>query len=104
MNILEGLARLRRSLADEKDPDIILTTKAIIVGMTNFYFKRKTSEAKQIYDKFCVNCPSNTEDPVADMHVIDEEIPALSKRMCQDCGCVLSFKTRQNIKLCSKWK
>lgn len=41
MDILQGIKRLKNSLSNEKDPDIILTTKAIIVGMTNFYFKNK---------------------------------------------------------------
>lgn len=104
MDILQGLSRLRKSLKNEKDPDVILTTKAIIVGMTNFYFKNKKNEALDKFNKFCVNCPSNIVDPAKDMQVEDSEIPEMSKKMCGDCGCVLSFKTRQNIKPCPKWK
>lgn len=104
MDILQGIKRLKNSLSNEKDPDIILTTKAIMVGMTNFYFKNKKDEALEKFQKFCVNCPLNKIDPVESMQVEDSEIPELSKRMCGDCGCVLSFKVRQNIKPCQKWK
>lgn len=104
MDILTGLSRLRKSLNKETDPEVIKTTKAIIVGMTNFYFNKKNSEAFEIYQKYCINCEHNSIDPVESMQVEDTEVPELSKRMCKDCGCVLSFKTRQNIKPCQKWK
>ena len=51
MDILQGIKRLKNSLSNEKDPDIILTTKAIMVGMTNFYFKNKKDEALEKFQK-----------------------------------------------------
>lgn len=104
MNILVGIQRLSKSIAEETDPEIITSTKAVIAGMGNFYFGKKYDYALDKYENFCLNCPSNVEDPVESMHVEDKQIPGLSGRMCSDCGCTLSFKTRQNIKPCSKWK
>lgn len=103
MNILAGIKRLRDSLRNEKDPNIILSTKAIIVGMSNFYFNNKREEAERLYKEFCINCEYNLEETDKDLQIIDKHIPGLTNRMCGDCGCVLSFKTRQNIKPCSKW-
>ncbi len=105
MNILAAIKRLSNSLKSEKDPDIILTTKAIIVGMTNFYFNNKKEEAEQLYKNFCINCEYNVEETDKELQLVDTQIPEMTKRMCSFCGgCVLSFKTRQNIKPCSKWK
>lgn len=107
MSILPKIKRLSDSLKQEENPDLILTTKAVIVGMTNFYFKNKKSKdlAQYRFENFCLNCEYNVEDPVEEMQVNDSEIPAMTNRMCGHCGgCTLSYKTRQNIKPCFKWK
>lgn len=104
--MLDKLKRLRESFAKEKDPDIVLNAKAIYVGMSNFYFKsKKESEAAMLkYQKFCLNCKHNVIDPVESMRVEDSQCPELSGKMCDLCGCVLSYKLRQTIKPCQKWK
>lgn len=104
MEIKESIKRLSKSLEGEENKGVVTTTKAIIVGMTNFYFSLKNERAKRIYNDFCKDCEDNIVDHVEEMHVEDKVIPMLSKRMCGDCGCVLSFKVRQNIKPCRKWK
>lgn len=108
MSILDKIKRLKDGLASETDPDLILSTRAIISGMTNFYFNLDSARPKKLAEKrlndHCSTCEHNVEDPIEDMKVIDKEIPDLSGRMCKHCGgCVLSFKLRQSLKKCELW-
>ena len=106
MEIIAKIKRLSESLKSEENPDVVLTTKAALFGMTNFYFRNKKSKdsALQKYENFCLNCEHNLIDPIKEMRVFDFDIPQMTNKMCGDCGCVLSYKTRQNIKPCKKWK
>lgn len=53
--------------------------------------------------KICSSCPENVKEPVPFLRVTDKLIPELSKRMCNACGCTLSYKLRQSITVCEKW-
>lgn len=104
MSITDKIQRLKEGLASETDPDLILSTKAIISGMAGFYFKLRGALAQRRYEQHCKSCEHNVEDPVEDMRETDSEIPELSGRMCSHCGgCVLSFKIRQSVKKCDFW-
>ena len=101
---MDKFHRLKEALASETNPDIIMSTKAIMQGMTFFYLGVNTRIAKLRYDKYCKSCKHNVPDPVKSMHEIDKSIPGLSGRMCDHCGgCVLSFKLRQDVKKCDYW-
>lgn len=52
----------------------------------------------------CMDCEHFVKEPISFLRVKDEVIPQLSEMMCNDCGCELPYKTRQNVKLCSKWQ
>lgn len=104
MNILPAIKRLKDSLALESNPDVILTSRAIMRGMLNFVKGSKDPFIeKNVY--ICNSCEHNVEETDKDMIVKDKQFPELSGRMCGDCGgCSLSFKTRQNIKPCRLWQ
>lgn len=105
MDLLEGINRLKKSIEKESDPDIVKDVRAVISGMTNFYFSRKTKAARERFENHCKNCKFNVEEPIPDMRVKDSAIPELSNRMCDHCGgCVLSYKIRQSVKKCEFWK
>ena len=53
--------------------------------------------------KVCAGCESRVKEPIPMFRVKDAKIPLLSERMCENCGCPLSYLLRQNIKICKKW-
>ena len=104
MDLLEGIKRLNANLEKETNPDIIRDSKAVVSGMSNFYFGLKGKLAKERFENHCKGCIFNEAEPIEDMKVRDSAIPQLSGRMCGDCGCVLSYKIRQSVKKCRFWK
>lgn len=92
------------NLKSETDPDIIRDSKAVISGMSNFYFGLKTDIAKERFENHCKGCVFNVQEPIEDMRVTDKVIPELSDRMCGLCTCVLCYKIRQSVKKCEYWK
>lgn len=104
MNLLEGIKRLDASLKTETDPDVIRDSKAVISGMSNFYFGLKTTLAKERFEDHCKGCEFNVKEPIESMRVKDFAIPGISDRMCGLCGCILSYKIRQSVKKCEYWK
>lgn len=52
----------------------------------------------------CINCPKFVDEPIDFLRVVDERIPELSNKMCDGCGCTLSYKLRQSIEKCELWK
>lgn len=75
------------------------------VGMNNFKHLNIDVEllAKERTDE-CMQCDMNVEEPIYFLRVQDSNIPELSNRMCDDCGCTLSYKLRQSITKCKKWQ
>lgn len=51
----------------------------------------------------CKGCRYFKDEPIQWLRVEDKSILELSGKSCGKCGCVLSYKTRQSIKTCSKW-
>ncbi len=102
--ILEGIKRLQKNMQEENDPDIKKDLKAVVSGMSNFYFGLKTNLARERFENHCRTCEFNIKEPIEEMRVKDSIIPDLSGKQCGLCGCVLSYKIRQSIKKCEYWK
>ena len=65
-------------------------------GVYNFKFPKDCIENKAMERaNVCKECPNFINDPIPDFHVTDR-IEILSKKMCELCGCVLSYKLRTN--------
>lgn len=77
----------------------------LAIGVKNFHFPKQKVEilAKQ-RAKACVSCENLTSEPIPIFRIEDERIKELSGKMCNDCGCTLSYKTRQSINKCKIWK
>jgi len=71
-------------------------------GMANFQNESMESAASE-RAKVCAGCESRVKEPISMFRVEDKKIPLLSERMCDECGCPLSYLLRQNIKICKKW-
>lgn len=70
-------------------------------------FKNPTQQVESLAKdraKTCIGCPLFVDEPVDFLRVTDTRIPELSDKMCDGCGCTLSYKTRQSIKPCDKWQ
>lgn len=52
----------------------------------------------------CVVCPMFVDEPISFLRVEDKSLPELSNKMCDSCGCTLSYKLRQSIEICNKWQ
>ncbi len=93
--------RLKESLEKEKkegkDPNVLKSLDAVFQGISNFYLNRNTKLAKQRAERYCNGCEFNISEPIESLRVKDKRVPALSGRTCKECGCVLSYKLRQNI-------
>jgi hypothetical protein len=53
--------------------------------------------------KKCTGCEMFTDEPIDFLRVVDKNIPELSNKMCDECGCTLSYKLRQSKNKCDKW-
>lgn len=52
----------------------------------------------------CMGCEFYVDEPISFLRVEDKRIPELSNKMCDSCGCTLSYKLRQSIDKCGKWQ
>lgn len=52
----------------------------------------------------CIVCDFYVDEPIKFLRVEDKNIVELSNKMCDECGCTLSYKTRQSITKCKKWQ
>lgn len=74
------------------------------VGYDNF--KKTDIEVEKLAEERsldCSNCENFTDEPIGFLKVKDEKIPLISNKMCDECGCTLSYKLRQSIIKCDKW-
>jgi len=79
--------------------------KPLSVGFENF--KNPKEEVEELAKErlfHCINCKEFIEEPIDFLKVEDKRIPELSNKMCDECGCTLSYKLRQSIKICDKWQ
>jgi len=54
--------------------------------------------------KECTGCEMFVDEPIDFLRVEDKNIPELSNKMCDECGCTLSYKLRQSKTKCKKWQ
>lgn len=52
----------------------------------------------------CENCVYFKIEPIYFLKVIDKNIPRLTDKMCDECGCTLSYKLRQSLIKCEQWE
>jgi len=75
------------------------------VGIRNFKHYDLDVELLAIDRMYhCAGCEFFVDEPIDFLKVTDKNIPELSEKMCDICGCTLSYKTRQSIEKCSKWQ
>lgn len=53
--------------------------------------------------KECLMCNDFVDEPIDFLKVEDKNIPEISNKMCNECGCTLSYKLRQSKTKCEKW-
>ena len=76
-----------------------------IKGRQNYNRNLPVVEQKAIErSKECEKCENFVDEPIKSLQVDDKRIPQLSKKMCYNCGCTLSYLLRQDIKICKKWE
>lgn len=51
----------------------------------------------------CKGCEFFKPEPIKQFQVNDNRIPELSKMYCEDCGCISSYKLRQDLDVCERW-
>lgn len=91
------LSKVKTLISDGVDP--------YIEGKRNF--EKPVAELENLAaDRatICKGCRYFKQEPIPFLRVVDTLTPELSEMACGKCGCELSYKTRQNIKICSKWK
>lgn len=52
----------------------------------------------------CRGCEFFKTEPIKQFQVTDNRIPILSNKYCEDCGCISSYKLRQDIDVCERWQ
>jgi hypothetical protein len=52
----------------------------------------------------CKGCPFFVDEPISFLSVTDINIPELSGKICDECGCTASYKLRQSKSKCKYWK
>jgi hypothetical protein len=71
-------------------------------GVINF--KNYNKEVDDLAKERLQYCDCLVDEPISFLKVIDERIPKLSGKMCDECGCTASYKFRQSISKCDKWQ
>lgn len=75
------------------------------IGMRNFKHTDLDVELLAIERlEICKGCEFFGKEPIDFLRVEDKNIPELSKKMCDECGCTLSYKLRQSKTKCIKWQ
>lgn len=74
-------------------------------GVYNFKHPDLKTEQLAIERKnTCINCPFYVDEPIDFFKIKDSRIEELSNKMCDECGCTLSYKLRQSIEKCERWR
>lgn len=74
------------------------------VGMHNF--RNPVLEIERLAENRmneCSGCEFFQTEPISFLRVEDKNIVELSNKMCNECGCTLSYKLRQSITKCKNW-
>lgn len=81
-----------------------MNIRAINKGIRNFRKPKKEVEekARQRLEKM-KKCPNFQKEKISFLRVNDKRIPGLSGMCCKECGCVMSYKARQDEEKCACW-
>lgn len=74
-------------------------------GIENF--QNPIAEIEKLADErldVCGSCELRAPEPIEFLRIKDERLPKASGKMCDDCGCTLSYKIRQTKTKCEKWQ
>lgn len=52
----------------------------------------------------CKVCAEFVEEPISFFRIEDQRLPEASCKMCDECGCTISYKIRQTKTKCDKWQ
>lgn len=80
---------------------------ALKEGMHNFNLKEPDFDVELLAlerTETCLKCPYFVDEPIEFLKIKDERIKELSGKMCDECGCVSSYKLRQSQIKCVKWQ
>lgn len=81
-----------------------LDAGALAEGMKNYHKPDKeVDKLAEERAETCKGCDYLEDEPISFLRVKDERIPAMSGKMCGDCGCILPYKLRQSKKICKFW-
>jgi len=73
-------------------------------GVLNFHNENTEVELIALKrSEICVRCPMFVDEPISFLRVEDKRLSLLSNKMCDECGCTLSYKLRQSKTKCDKW-
>ena len=78
----------------------------VVEGQNNFESGINDNLAAARHLKACnENCDMFQDEPISFLRTDDEAVSGLSGKMCEECGCVLSFKLRLESEKCplGKW-
>lgn len=70
-------------------------------------FENPTEEIEKLAQarlEICKPCEHFAVENVEWLRVKDKNLPEASKRYCEDCACVISYKIRQSKNKCKKWQ
>lgn len=81
-----------------------IDVNGVIEGMANKISGSMDDVAKQRAE-ICAECDSMVDEPIEELAINDKNIPEISRKMCNECGCSLPYLLRQNRKKCKlkKW-
>ena len=79
-----------------------LTADAYAEGLRNF--ENPTPEIEALARERIKDCDCLVDEPISFLRVSDPNIPELSNKMCNECGCTAAYKFRQSIVKCEKWR
>lgn len=81
-----------------------MNLKAVSQGTKNYNFKKPEIEKRaKIRTSKMQSCENFKKEPNRFLRVSDKSIPELDGMMCEDCGCEMPIKARQNIVECKCW-
>lgn len=82
-----------------------LGIEAIREGVNNYNtYSQDIEDIAQLRINNCVNCEHYKEEPNFLLKIEDTSIIEADDMMCNDCGCALPYKIRQNVIKCDKWQ
>lgn len=73
-------------------------------GRRNFRNPKEEIEKEaQKRIEICKVCPNFQDETIEEFKVNDKLIHDASNKYCDDCGCIISYKIRQNKEICERW-